>query len=57
VLQILGRYAWYNTSKARGELGWTPRPLRETLDDTIRWLRSPEAGTTTRHVEQGAMVQ
>jgi dihydroflavonol-4-reductase len=39
VLQILGRYAWYDTSKARTELGWTPRPLRETLTDTIRWLR------------------
>ena len=39
VLQILGRYAWYDTSKARRELGWTPRPLRETLTDTIEWLR------------------
>ncbi len=39
VLQILGRYAWYDTSKARAELGWTPRPLGETLTDTIRWLR------------------
>lgn len=39
VLQILGRFAWYDTSKARRELGWTPRPLRETLTDTISWLR------------------
>jgi dihydroflavonol-4-reductase len=39
VLQIIGRYAWYDTSKARRELGWTPRPLRETLADTIGWLR------------------
>jgi dihydroflavonol-4-reductase len=43
VLQILGRYAWYDTSKARRELGWTPRPLRETLTDTIGWLRSQAA--------------
>jgi dihydroflavonol-4-reductase len=39
VLQLLGRYAWYDTSKARAELGWTPRPLRETLTETIQWLR------------------
>jgi dihydroflavonol-4-reductase len=39
VLQILGRYAWYDTSKSRTELGWTPRPLQETLTDTIGWLR------------------
>jgi dihydroflavonol-4-reductase len=38
-LEILGRYAWYDTSRARTELGWEPRPLRQTLEDTIRWLR------------------
>jgi dihydroflavonol-4-reductase len=40
VLQVLERYAWYDTTKARGELGWAPRPLDETLRDTIGWLRS-----------------
>jgi dihydroflavonol-4-reductase len=40
VLQILGRYAWYDTTRARTELGWTSRPLRETLQDTVRWLRN-----------------
>ena len=39
VLQILNRYAWYDTTRARTELGWTPRSLRETLEDTVRWLR------------------
>jgi dihydroflavonol-4-reductase len=43
VLQILGRYAWYDSSKARRELGWTPRPLHETLADTIGWLRGQNA--------------
>jgi dihydroflavonol-4-reductase len=42
VLQIVNRYAWYDTTLARTELGWTPRPLRQTLEDTIRWLREHE---------------
>ena len=42
VLQILGRYAWYDTSKSRNELGWTPRPLQETLTDTIGWLQGQQ---------------
>ena len=43
VLQILGRYAWYDTSKSQTELGWAPRPLHDTLTDTIRWLRDQPA--------------
>ena len=39
VLQIIGRYAWYDTTRARTELGWSARPLRQTLEDTIGWLR------------------
>jgi len=39
VLQVFGRYAWYDATKARTELGWTPRPLEQTLADTIEWLR------------------
>ena len=39
VLQIIGRYAWYDTTRAHSELGWRPRPLKQTLEDTIRWLR------------------
>jgi dihydroflavonol-4-reductase len=42
VLQVIGRYAWYDTAKARTELGWTPRPLQQTLQDTIAWLRDPQ---------------
>jgi dihydroflavonol-4-reductase len=41
VLQVVGRYAWYDATKARTELAWTPRPLDQTLTDTIAWLRSP----------------
>ena len=48
VLQVLGRYAWYNTLKARTELGWRPRPLQQTLEDTIQWLRHPHS-TSAKH--------
>ena len=40
LLQIVGRYAWYDTTRARAELGWEPRPLRRTLEDTVAFLRS-----------------
>jgi dihydroflavonol-4-reductase len=43
VLQIVGRYAWYDTTRARTELGWKPRSFEQTLDDTIRWLRDRKA--------------
>jgi dihydroflavonol-4-reductase len=39
VLQVFGRYAWYDATKARTELGWTHRPLEQTLADTIEWLQ------------------
>jgi dihydroflavonol-4-reductase len=36
----LMRYRWYyDSSQAQRELGYTPRPLDETLRDTIAWLR------------------
>lgn len=38
LLQIVGRYAWYDTARARSELGWEPRPLRQTLADTVASL-------------------
>ena len=40
VLDVIGRYAWYDTSRARTELGWHARPLEDTLKDTIAWLRA-----------------
>jgi dihydroflavonol-4-reductase len=49
VLQIIGRYAWYDTSKARRDLGWTPRPLNETLADTIGWLRGQAPAAAPAH--------
>jgi dihydroflavonol-4-reductase len=47
VLRIIGRYAWYDASKARVELGWSSRPLNQTLADTIEWLRNRASGVTS----------
>jgi dihydroflavonol-4-reductase len=41
VLGVIGRYAWYDAAKARTELGWSSRPLDQTLTDTIAWIRRP----------------
>lgn len=35
ILQLWDRYAWYDTTLARTELGWEPRPLRETLRQVL----------------------
>lgn len=39
LLELWGQYAWYDTSRARNELGWEPRSLQETVRDTIHWMR------------------
>ena len=39
LLELWGRNAWYDTSRAREALGWQPRPLRETLEDSLAWMR------------------
>ena len=40
LLELWGRYAWYDISRARSDLGWEPRPLRESLQDTIQWMQN-----------------
>lgn len=42
--EILGRYSFCDTTKARLQLGHAPRPLRETLQDTVAWFRSRSVG-------------
>jgi dihydroflavonol-4-reductase len=48
VLQIVRRYAWYDTTRARTDLGWEPRPLKQTLEDTIRSLREQTVDAPVR---------
>lgn len=35
-----GKYAAYDTARARADFGWQPRPLPETLAEYIGWLRA-----------------
>ena len=45
-------------AKARAELGWSTRPLRETLTDTIRWLQNQGPGPAASSAQgQGTAVQ
>ncbi|MEN8259789.1 MAG: NAD-dependent epimerase/dehydratase family protein [Pseudomonadota bacterium] len=39
ITELWGKHAWYNTDLARNELGWETRPLRETVEDSLRWRR------------------
>lgn len=39
-VKILGSYRWIDSSRAKRELGYRPRSLVQTLQDTHRWHRS-----------------
>jgi dihydroflavonol-4-reductase len=44
LFDLWDHYAWYDTTRARKDLGWTSRTLRESVQDTIEWMRSrPDA--------------
>jgi len=38
VLRVAHRYSWFDAHRARTELAWSPRPLAQTLAETIEWL-------------------
>jgi len=46
ILQLWGRYAWYDSTLAGTDLGWKPRPLRDTLRDTLNWVEERSALTS-----------
>jgi dihydroflavonol-4-reductase len=41
--QLVGRYGWYSSEKARQELGYTWRPAREAVAAAVEWFRSARA--------------
>jgi dihydroflavonol-4-reductase len=38
VVGDLGRYSTYSSAKARTTLGWTPRPIEDSIEDCARSL-------------------
>lgn len=40
IARMRGFTLWYDASKARGELGWSCRPLEESVRRAIDWFRS-----------------
>lgn len=42
--RLMARYWWYDCRRAEEELGVRFRPLDETLQDTVRWLRDGASG-------------
>jgi dihydroflavonol-4-reductase len=39
-LSMVGRYGFYDATKAQRELGYTARAARETLTDAVQWVRA-----------------
>jgi dihydroflavonol-4-reductase len=39
-LELIGQPYWYSDQRIRSELGWMPRPIVETLQDTIAWIKT-----------------
>jgi dihydroflavonol-4-reductase len=48
VLELFGRYAWYDAKSARDELGWKPRSLHDSIKDSLAWLSSQESPEAAR---------
>jgi dihydroflavonol-4-reductase len=38
-VEVMGNHFWYDSSRARTELGWEGRDLDPTLRDAVAWLR------------------
>jgi dihydroflavonol-4-reductase len=48
VLELFGRYAWYDAKLAQTELGWRPRPLHASIEDSLAWLTRQDSSPAPR---------
>ena len=52
---LLVRY--FDNTRARTELGFRPRPLRETLERTVRWMRQVDRSKGIRNEDHLASAR
>lgn len=38
--ELVGQPYWYSDARIRTELGWSPRPVADTLHDTVAWIKT-----------------
>ena len=38
-VELVGQPYFYSDERVRSDLGWIPRPLKETLRDTVSWIK------------------
>jgi len=41
-VELVGQPYFYSDRRIQAELGWKPRPVKQTLQDTIEWIKSRE---------------
>lgn len=38
-VEVMGNYYWYDSTRARRELGWSGRDIDQTLRDSVEWVK------------------
>jgi dihydroflavonol-4-reductase len=51
-IQTVRSNSWISSKKAQIHLGYSPRPIKETMRDTIEWLRGRELATVKRPIDE-----
>jgi nucleoside-diphosphate-sugar epimerase len=50
IAMTAGRFLYFDTTKARTELGYMPGPLEVAFMDAISWFKGPENNHDPRHI-------
>jgi dihydroflavonol-4-reductase len=41
-IKTLNSNSWISNKKAKEELGYDPRPIKKSIEDTIKWFKDAE---------------